>query len=368
MRCLKTAAACGGLSLITMIAATTSGVAQDTMSSSTAVGTVALIEGHAYAQKGDILYTRPNVGSKIRQRDSDEDGEAAFAKWEQSTRRHLKPNDTVYAGEILQTTGDGWLKILFKDDSVMDVGPAGLIKVESLSGSGPTRQVVFKLLYGKIRTLVAQPLKSPDLYKIYTPSLVLGVRGTEFLVNSFPGKNGKTESEVLCLHGQVSVDVTKNNETGLVYNQPVVVNPGAYFSTQAEFGVQKKMLVRKLQLDELRQAVARLSPQVDAFGSLVGSSPPPARLAGTGLELQNTPVRTKPQIAARNIVSTFDLDHPPLDRKLASPSGNFEVPHDYQMDPAAFGQLPDMKKATGAPPISQLPLSTSHVKVNLNGI
>ena len=125
-------------------------------------GTIAIIEGNAYAQKGEIYYTRPPAGAEIKVNQFGQYKDAkpapAYVKWEQNTRRHLKSNDTIEEGEIIQTMGDGWLKILFKDDSLMDIGPAAMLQVQKFTGAGKQRNVLFKLLYGKVRSVVARPL------------------------------------------------------------------------------------------------------------------------------------------------------------------------------------------------------------------
>lgn len=335
-------------------------------------GTVAIVEGNAYVQRGEIYYTRPTVGQEVKVNEfgqyRDDKPAPAYVKWEQNTRRHLKPNDTIEEGEIIQTMGDGWLKILFNDDSLMDIGPAAMVQLQKFQGQGKDRHVVFKVLYGKVRGVVAQALSTPANYEILTPTALMGVRGTEFLVNVYPDKEHRTQTEVVCLHGQVSVDVTKYNAKGLVYTQPMVVNPGSVFATGGVHGFGQETTLRPLSQDSLRTIVARLSPSVNTRATIVGANPPPARLPGTGLRMtyvaDNKPKRVKDE----QPINSFDLDHPPAERMVASASGNFDVPHDFGDAPGAFGRYKDIRNFTGAPPTQFLPATNSHVRINLIGV
>lgn len=336
------------------------------------VGTVAIVEGNGFAQKGEIYYTRPRVGAQIKVNEfgqyKDSRPVPAFVKWIQNTRRHLKDNDQIQVGDLIQTAGDGWLKILFNDDSILDIGPATVVQVQKFEGRGEQRRIFFKLLYGRVRNVVTQPLAGPEHYQLITPNILLGVRGTEFLVNVVPDKDGVTQTEVVCLHGQVSVDVPKHTDKGVVYHQPVVVNPGMVFSTSGVHGLGQETRLRALPQKELRSHVARISPLVNVNGTVVGSTPGPSRLLGTGIPLGPHHGIGRRMLAKKGAVSSFDMDHMPAQRAIASPSGNFTIPNTFAMDSAASGNLGDYRKSTGPSPIDQLPLNTSRVTVRLNGL
>src|SRR5439155_4537817 len=141
-------------------------------------------------------------------------------KWVQNTRRHLRLNDTIEEGDIIQTMGDGWVKILFSDDSLIDIGPAAMVQLQKFQGTGPGRQVIFKVLYGKVKGIVVQPLAGPQHYEVLTPTAQMGTRGAEFLVNVYPDTEHRQQTEIVCLHGQVSTDVNRFNLKGVVYTQP----------------------------------------------------------------------------------------------------------------------------------------------------
>ncbi|MBI3543386.1 MAG: FecR domain-containing protein, partial [Deltaproteobacteria bacterium] len=325
-----------------------SALASSTAALANGVGTVAIIEGNAYAQKGAIYFTRPNSGDEIKVNQfgqfRDTQPVPAYVKWEQNTRRHLQPNDSLEEGDIVQTMGDGWLKLIFKDDSMMDVGPASMLQIQKLEGQGPDRNVLFKLLYGKVRGVVAQKLSGPSHYQMLTPTALMGVRGTEFLVNVFPDREKRTQTEVVCLHGQVSVDITKFNEKGLVYTQPMVVNPGSVFATAGVHGLGQSTMMKALPQEKLRNVVARVTPGVNTRGTIVGASPPPTRLPGTGQKINYYAAAPKPhKLQTDGTVNTFDMDHPPANRMIASASGNFEVPHNFGDDPGAFGKIRDIR-------------------------
>lgn len=339
-------------------------------------GTIAIVEGDAYAQQGAIYYTRAHVGNELKVNEfgqyRDEEPIPAFVKWEQRTRRHLKPNDVISEGDIVQTTGESWVKILFNDDSLLDVGPGTIVQVQDFKTDGQKRRVFLKMLYGRIRSIVARPLTGPQSYQLATPTSVMGVRGTEFLVSAFPVSQKedetRTRTEVICLHGQVSIDVAKFTPKGLVYTTPVVVNPGSAFATTGAHGLGQSVALKSLPQDKLRDEVARTSPAVDMFGTAVGANPPPDRLPGTGLAIKRYNEPTQHIAVDKKAPSSFDADHPPIERNLASPSGNFSVPNDFKDDPGSMNRLPDLRRYTGPAPVQQIPAGFSKVRVNLQGI
>lgn len=338
-------------------------------------GVVAIVEGNAYVQRGQIFYPNPVAGDSVKLNQFgqyiDTKPAPAYVKWEQNTRRHLKPNDTIEEGEIIQTMGDAWLKVLFKDDSMMDIGPAALVQVERFAGGGPddkNRSVMFKVLYGRVRGVVAKPLAGPQKYQLLTPSAIMGVRGTEFLVDVVPDDKNRSTTQVVCLHGQVSVDVSKFTAKGEVYTQPIVVNPGSSFTANGTHGLGQEVLVKTLSQSALRSEVARISPAVNTRATLVGASPPPSRLPGTGVRLSFDYAQHTVRKAKTLVASAFDSDHPPVARTLASASDNFRLPRELGADPAAFGNLRDQHYFTGLPPLSLLPASFSRVHVNFVGV
>jgi hypothetical protein len=116
---------------------------------------------------------------------------AVFARSDQtqatnSTARALKPGDSIYPQDVVNTSSDGRVKILMKDKSIVDLGPSSLFKVNHFDNKngGTDRQVEVSLPYGSMRAAIAQKLTGAGKFKVRTPSATMGVRGTEFIVTS----------------------------------------------------------------------------------------------------------------------------------------------------------------------------------------
>lgn len=99
--------------------------------------------------------------------------------------RTLKPGDEIFAGDVLNTSNDGSVKILFSDKTIIDLGPSSLFKVDDyqLKG-GSDRKVDLSVAYGRIRASVNQKVGSGGSFRVRTKTATMGVRGTEFLVLS----------------------------------------------------------------------------------------------------------------------------------------------------------------------------------------
>lgn len=94
---------------------------------------------------------------------------------------HLQETDTVVTG------ADGAAGITFIDNSLLSLGPNSVLAVERYSFNSTTHEGVFDTLLrrGTLSMVSGKIAKqNPDAEKVRTPSSILGVRGTEFLVQA----------------------------------------------------------------------------------------------------------------------------------------------------------------------------------------
>jgi hypothetical protein len=94
---------------------------------------------------------------------------------------HLQATDTVVTG------ADGVAGITFIDNSLLSVGPNSVLAIERYAFNSTTHEGVFDamLTRGTLSVVSGKIAKqSPDAMKVRTPSSILGVRGTEFLVRT----------------------------------------------------------------------------------------------------------------------------------------------------------------------------------------
>jgi hypothetical protein len=82
---------------------------------------------------------------------------------------------------------DGSAGITFIDNSLLSVGPNSVLQIERYAFNSTTHEGVFDatLARGTLSVVSGKIAKqSPDAMKVRTPSSILGVRGTEFLVRT----------------------------------------------------------------------------------------------------------------------------------------------------------------------------------------
>jgi hypothetical protein len=93
-------------------------------------------------------------------------------------------------GDVIVTGRDGSVGVTFNDDSLLSVGPDSVLAIDRFTFDSTThagrfdtalRQGTLSAVSGKIAK------QSPDAMKVRTPSTILGVRGTEFVVRAVPG-------------------------------------------------------------------------------------------------------------------------------------------------------------------------------------
>jgi len=111
----------------------------------------------------------------------------------------------VQLGDALRTGADGEMRVVFRDDSVVDLSTNSQLVVDEqvFDPSAGRFSSLIKLIGGKARALVSDYYKTSGAsYEVETPTAVAGVRGTSFIV----AYNADSDStEVIGIHGQIQV-------------------------------------------------------------------------------------------------------------------------------------------------------------------
>ena len=97
----------------------------------------------------------------------------------------------VEPADVVTTGPDGSVGILFADASLLSAGPNSVLVIDQFRFDSTTNQGAFEttLRKGTLSAVSGKIAKqAPDAMKVRTPTTVLGVRGTEFVVRaSGPG-------------------------------------------------------------------------------------------------------------------------------------------------------------------------------------
>jgi len=88
--------------------------------------------------------------------------------------------------DVLKTGADGSVGVTMSDNSLLSVGPNSVLALDKYEFDSTTSQGQFdaSLQKGSLAVISGRIAKqSPDAMKVRTPSSILGVRGTEFVVS-----------------------------------------------------------------------------------------------------------------------------------------------------------------------------------------
>ncbi len=98
-----------------------------------------------------------------------------------------EPGLALHESDALVTGADGKLGVTFVDNSRFSAGPNSRIELSRFQFNPTTHEGQFdtRLQKGSVAIISGQiAKKTPDAMKIRTPSSILGVRGTEFVVEA----------------------------------------------------------------------------------------------------------------------------------------------------------------------------------------
>lgn len=102
-----------------------------------------------------------------------------------------QPGDGLHEAERLSTGGSGSATIVLRDGTTLTVGPNSTVDLRRFQFDATTHQGNFllDLLQGSVRVVTGLLAKAnPDLFKVQTPTSVVGVRGTDFIVEAEAGR------------------------------------------------------------------------------------------------------------------------------------------------------------------------------------
>ncbi len=112
----------------------------------------------------------------------------------------LKPGALIPDGTEVKSGEKGFSKIQLPDHSLFVVGPSTTLKISEST----LESVEASIDVGKVRAVVSKQ-KDRKKFMIKTQSVVMGVRGTEFLVQVTPLPSGGVRTDTFCLSGLIAV-------------------------------------------------------------------------------------------------------------------------------------------------------------------
>ena len=148
----------------------------------------------------------------------------------------LKARSRLYVKDVIETGAGSKVKILFQDESLMNISENSRVEVveQTRNEQTKTNKSVYQLVTGKIRVLAGKISGEKSEYEVKTPTALAAVRGTQFFVWVETPKiskvfvvEGEVEVENIEIPG-VKVSVSENFwtlvEAGLAPVQPSPIN------------------------------------------------------------------------------------------------------------------------------------------------
>lgn len=131
----------------------------------------------------------------------------------------------------LRTGRPGRVQVVLQDDSVLNLGDDSALVIEEqvFDPAKGTFRSLLRITKGKVRVLISEYYKRANaVYEIDTPTAVVGVRGTEFVITYDPVSD---TSEVVGVAGRVNVNSVRDrvgNAVVVTVQEITTVRRGAY--------------------------------------------------------------------------------------------------------------------------------------------
>ncbi len=174
--------------------------------------------------------------------------------------RMVSAGDPVEVGDVVRTKSRSRAEIVFRDGSILRLAPGSRLEItEFLAGEQESRGI-FKLFRGKVRSRVKKIMGSlfgrfqRNRFEVHTPTAVIGVRGTDFVVYHLEDVSGAVFREGTgygyCLNNPEAVRQIGAGEAMVVRdeNTPPEVRPATDFEiewhlddTDPEMELQEEM-------------------------------------------------------------------------------------------------------------------------------
>ncbi len=130
----------------------------------------------------------------------------------------VNSGDDVVRDEVVRTSTDSDVKIVFRDDTNLSIGPGSTLKMDKVVFSGETsyKEIALRLTSGAFRFVTGHSAK--QAYSIRTPIAVIGIRGTtlDFLVERLRNIVVLQDGQARACAGGRCVDLLNPGDTAII--------------------------------------------------------------------------------------------------------------------------------------------------------
>lgn len=281
-------------------------------------------------QQGKVHFTKGHL-EFVNFKADDEPKTNTFGQYKGSTtetKAHIVFQETA-AHELILTEKKSTLRLLLRDDSIIDVGPDTILEISEFNLAANLRNVTLRCLRGKLRILVTRKYEGQSTYRVETPGTTTWVRGTDFAVHVITPQESDTEPSqtfVLGIRGQVTTDLSRLANDGRVFLQTLIVNTYSLLSASTADGFTlKSTLQDHLESREYDRAYAEHSVLGDIHALPLGRPLEVADLPGTGV------VSGKARESTESFLNGLSHEDDALDKEHPLPL-QFQKVHGFQAD------------------------------------
>ena len=202
------------------------------------VGKIAVVNGKVSIKSGSGAVKSANAGDKISNLDT------------------------------VNTESGATVKLIFTDQSIIDLGPSSSFKVADYAlKNTDNRTGTFSLLFGKMRSLVTKKVGEKGKVQFKAGNSVMGVRGTEFVVDAPKGADGVVAApKLVVVSGLIAIG--NINGGALVMVKQGEMMKASFSLTPGKDGSQSDS-VQKVSAQEMQTVVASAKAEDKTFDAAV---------------------------------------------------------------------------------------------------
>lgn len=164
----------------------------------------------------------------------------------------LKIGQTLNQGTQVQTGPTSLLKLVLRDDSIIDMGSSSRLRIASCEGKNWATRINLELENGELRAVVNKAARAKrQEFKVKTLTSILAVRGTEFFMSWQQNADGQVSEQVGVTEGRVEVKSLFDDSF-----KPVAISSGTEFRAEGR--------VERTETGELK-VEASAPPKLDQF-------------------------------------------------------------------------------------------------------
>lgn len=141
----------------------------------------------------------------------------------------LKLGDGIFQKDVIKTSSNSKIQMIFQDDTIVTVGKESVFSVEEyVFDDAKEPEVHFGMVQGAMRTITGKVGKiAPQKFRVQTKTATIGIRGTNFTLNV--SKDGSLTA--YCSYG--AIGVTYNSEVHVVeHGYMLHIDAGSKISVQ----------------------------------------------------------------------------------------------------------------------------------------